>query len=110
MTTFGEEPMHTKVDKTPEELIMTQDTNAVAWAKAFCQLNPEMDEQLMASWFANAMMTMHDRHANKDKKLIHKMRSLLLLTDPSVSNIPMNTTTAIQWDELNRWEEEQKFK
>lgn len=26
------------------------------WAEAFCKLNPQMDEGLMLSWFASALM------------------------------------------------------
>lgn len=32
-------------------------TNAQEWAAEFCRLNPDMDEGLMISWFANAIET-----------------------------------------------------
>lgn len=102
--------MYIKVDKTPEELLKTQDTNAYAWATAFNKFNPQVDVNTVASWFANAMMVMHDKHANKEEKLIRKMESLLLLTDPAVSDVTMNETTIKQFNELERWKEEQKFK
>lgn len=102
--------MHTKIDKTACELFETQDTSAYAWAVAFCKLNPQMDVNSIASWFSNAMMVMHDKHADKNTALINKMKSLLYLTDDSVSSIIMNDTTIKQIGELARWEEEQKFK
>jgi Lar family restriction alleviation protein len=36
--------------------------DATAWAKFFCEKNPNcgLDESVMVGWFANAMMTMHD--------------------------------------------------
>jgi hypothetical protein len=37
--------------------------DAVDWAKAFCKLNPQMDEELMITWFANALMRGYDEHA-----------------------------------------------
>ena len=30
--------------------------DAKDWAKAFCQRNPSIDEELMVTWFANALM------------------------------------------------------
>lgn len=39
---------------------MYRNPDAGAWAKEFCKIYPEMDEGLMISWFANAMMAMHD--------------------------------------------------
>lgn len=102
--------MHIKVNKTPEELLKTQDTNAYAWAIAFNKINPQIDIHVACTWFANAMMVMHDKHANKKEELIRKMESLLLLTDPAVFHIEMNETSIKQFNELERWKEEQKFK
>jgi hypothetical protein len=36
--------------------------DAMAWAKLFCEKNPDcgLDEGVMVGWFANAMMAMHD--------------------------------------------------
>jgi hypothetical protein len=33
------------------------------WAKAFCKLNPGVDELTMISWFASALMRGYDQHA-----------------------------------------------
>ena len=33
------------------------------WAEAFCKAFPEMDEGVMISWFANALMRGFDEHA-----------------------------------------------
>jgi hypothetical protein len=33
------------------------------WAKAFCKINPDMDESTMVAWFANALMRGYDEHA-----------------------------------------------
>ena len=30
------------------------------WAEAFCKINPSMDEGVMISWFANALMRGYD--------------------------------------------------
>ena len=35
-----------------------------------------------------------------------KLKSLILLTDPSVSNVEMNDLTVRQFTEFNRWKEE----
>jgi hypothetical protein len=36
--------------------------DAMAWAKFFCEQNPDcgLDDGVMVGWFANAMMAMHD--------------------------------------------------
>lgn len=34
--------------------------DARVWAKAFCEDNPEMDEETMIAWFANALMRGYD--------------------------------------------------
>jgi len=34
--------------------------DASIWAKEFCKLNPEVDEGVMLSWFANAIMAGYD--------------------------------------------------
>lgn len=41
-------------------LDIARNPSAEIWAKAFCKYNPEANEELMVSWFANAMMAMHD--------------------------------------------------
>lgn len=38
-----------------------------------------------------------------------KLKSLILLTDPSVSHIEMNTTSASQWMEFKRWAKEKGY-
>lgn len=35
------------------------------WAKAFCKLNPGVDESIMIIWFANALMRGYDEHASR---------------------------------------------
>lgn len=41
---------------------MSIHANPMAWAKLFCEQNPDcgLDEGVMVGWFANAMMAMHD--------------------------------------------------
>jgi hypothetical protein len=34
--------------------------DAQDWAKAFCKINPEIDEGIMLGWFANALMRGYD--------------------------------------------------
>ena len=36
------------------------------WAKAFCKLNPSMDEELMVTWFANALMRGYDERTAQE--------------------------------------------
>lgn len=36
------------------------------WAEAFCKLNPQMDEGLMISWFANALMRGYDQRVSEE--------------------------------------------
>lgn len=45
------------------ELVATRNTDAAEWAKSFCETFPDcnVDEGTMISWFANAIMTMHDK-------------------------------------------------
>jgi hypothetical protein len=37
--------------------------DAVDWAAAFCKINPKMPEDIMVTWFANALMRGFDEHA-----------------------------------------------
>jgi hypothetical protein len=39
--------------------------DAKDWAKAFCKLFPQMDEGLMRTWFASALMRGFDEHASR---------------------------------------------
>lgn len=46
--------------------------DAKDWAEAFCQRNPAIDEELMITWFASALMRGYDealsRIGNKDEQ------------------------------------------
>jgi hypothetical protein len=42
-----------------------QSFDALDWAKAFCEVMPEADEELMLSWFANAIMCGYDEAQRK---------------------------------------------
>lgn len=33
------------------------------WAEAFCKMHPGVDEELMVTWFANALMRGYDEYA-----------------------------------------------
>lgn len=39
---------------------------------------------------------------------VEKLKALLLLTDPAVSDVPMGTITMKQWQEYDRWCEENR--
>lgn len=39
---------------------------------------------------------------------VEKLKALLLLTDPAVSDVPMGTLTMKQWQEYDRWCEEMR--
>jgi hypothetical protein len=58
--------MEARID--PMELVKNQDTNAYKWALAFVQTIEEhkivIDQSTMISWFANAIMCMHDKLYN----------------------------------------------
>ena len=43
------------------ELLQTMD--ATKWAKSFVEMYPQMDEEVMHSWFANAIMCGWDHHS-----------------------------------------------
>lgn len=41
--------------------------DAVDWAKAFCAQNPGIDEILMRTWFANALMRGYDQRVVEER-------------------------------------------
>lgn len=44
--------------------------DAKDWAEAFCKLNPSVDEGLMITWFATALMRGYDEHAARAAKAL----------------------------------------
>ena len=54
-------------------------TDAMIWAKAFCQITkakqPELDESYMVSWFANSMMKVYDKNMWDLGKLRRKLEN-----------------------------------
>jgi hypothetical protein len=38
------------------------------WAEAFCKLNPSIEEDLMITWFANALMRGYDQRVSEEWK------------------------------------------
>ena len=60
---FEKEHENTPPEERPDWPLPSFD--AVDWAKAFCKLNPEMkdQEEIMVTWFANALMRGYDEHA-----------------------------------------------
>ena len=55
---FEIEPANTPPHERPDWPLPSFD--ARTWAKAFCERNPSMDEGLMTTWFANALMRGYD--------------------------------------------------
>ncbi len=53
---------------TDYDMSIHYNPSALAWAEFFCKHNPEMDVDLMTSWFANAMMAMSDWEAREREK------------------------------------------
>jgi hypothetical protein len=45
------------------------------WAEAFCKLNPGMDEGLMISWFANALMRGYDEAMSRESRVRDLLKS-----------------------------------
>ena len=88
-----------------------QNRDAMAWTKFFVKtvkennltLDQLLDESYMIGWFANAMMAMHDslyhtKIAGLESK-IEKLKSLVLLTDSSVSHFVVSPEALVQWNE-----------
>ncbi len=55
-----------KLDPEWKEILNSPD--AMKWAAKFHKENPAIDKELMHTWFANAMMAMHDHIENRNKK------------------------------------------
>ena len=49
-------------DAPAYDMSIDQNPDAQAWARMFCEINPDcgLDEGAMIGWFSNAMMAMHD--------------------------------------------------
>lgn len=97
----------TKAEPFGAKLHSTMD--AKVWAQEFMRLrrdNPEsLDEGLMLAWFANAIMCGYDEACRRKEKSIDKLKSLILLTDPAVSNEEMNSLSTKQWVEWLRFDD-----
>ena len=94
-----------------KEVNLHSTMDAKIWAeefmKYFYNILFEFDEGVMLSWFANAIMTGYDHSSRRSEEKINKLKSLLLLTDPAVSNVEMNDLSLKQWNEYTKWEEKQ---
>ena len=55
---FEHEHANTKPEDRPDWPLSSFD--ARDWAKAFCKINTQMDEEIMIGWFANALMRGYD--------------------------------------------------
>ena len=42
------------------------------WAKAFCKINPQIDEDIMLGWFANALMRGFDEARARAAQSVEK--------------------------------------
>lgn len=60
-TEFEAEHASTKPEDRPDWPLPSFD--ARDWAKAFCKINPDADESVMLTWFANALMRGFDECA-----------------------------------------------
>lgn len=102
--------MTSKID--PFELVKTQSRDSMKWAESFSGVCEEftkdeiLDEGYMVGWFANSMMAMYDSLHNNEIKLltdkISKLKGLMLLVDPSVSDECVATVQVTQWDEYTK--------
>lgn len=96
-------------DKRFHQLIENMD--AKVWAEEFMTLwkghrvgpGEAVDEGLMLAWFANSIMCGFDTANRRQQKHIDKLKSLLLLTDPAVSDQEMNALSVKQFDAYERW-------
>lgn len=57
---------------TPTDLILNDCFDALVWAKEFVRFNPDSDQSLMHTWFANAIMTGYDFGLRKNKEQLDK--------------------------------------
>lgn len=73
---FERAHVNTKPEDRPDWPLPSFD--AQDWAKAFCKLNPSMDEGLMLTWFANALMRGFDEHAARPNGAIENAREAFL--------------------------------
>lgn len=55
---FEQQNVDTKPEDRPDWPYPSFD--ARDWARAFCKMYPDMDEDVMVGWFANALMRGHD--------------------------------------------------
>lgn len=62
---FEREHANTLPEQRPDWPLPSFD--ARDWAKAFCKLNPSMDEETMITWFANALMRGYDECASRQQ-------------------------------------------
>jgi hypothetical protein len=67
----------TQEDKAKMEVTMVNyetsvdhNPDAKAWAKLYCKTFPDADEEVMVSWFANAMMAMYDWVAQQNRAAV----------------------------------------
>lgn len=91
-----------------EETNLHETMDANKWAKEFMRIwgtrLTEIDESLMLAWFSNSIMCGFD-HANYlSRPVIDKLKALLLLTDPAVSNEEMNALSSKQFNAFEEWE------
>lgn len=90
---------------------LNDNMDAQAWAKEFMRIwsghvigeGDTVDEGLMIGWFANAIMCGYDASSRNNNKHIDKLKGLILLTDPAVSDIEMNKLSLTQFDAYERW-------
>ena len=60
---FEREHVNTKPEDRPDWPLPSFDAHD--WARVFCKIHPQMDEDLMITWFANALMRGFDEHASR---------------------------------------------
>lgn len=72
-----------------EDLVKNQDTDAQKWAAAFIDSfkgKNQPDESDMIGWFANAMMTMHDKTSNTTSRNFDRKEKELRAETESETN------------------------
>jgi hypothetical protein len=63
---FEKEHENTPPEERPDWPLPSFD--AVDWAKAFCKLYPQVDEETMVTWFAGALMRGYDEHVAETRR------------------------------------------
>jgi hypothetical protein len=100
--TADEDAHAEEIDDKEPPLSLHNDPSALRWAKEFAKYNSSIDEEIMVSWFANAMMAMHDHvHDAYNKREVNN-NWVYVLSNAQVPNVIALYSEAPSQDRVNR--------